>query len=198
MTGYYRYRGNQPERPEGAPLKQKITDQLIVEIAQQVYTARKAIGWSQEDLARHAKIRGDTVGRLERLDGYPSLPTLSKLADALGLDLRVALVPKNAPGARDRINRSIQQNRRAGERLGGLPATFTVRQAADFLNVTNSHVWLLLQEDKLPFHIHAGELLIYQEDAIRWKAADRKRRKDTADEVTRLGQELENNHAQDA
>lgn len=48
---------------------------------------RKGRGYTQEVLAERARLAADTIRRLERAEFSPSLDTLRKVADGLGIDL---------------------------------------------------------------------------------------------------------------
>lgn len=53
-----------------------------------IHDARVERGWTQEVLAKHAGVSRPTVARVERGDDV-STATLAKVADALGLKLRL-------------------------------------------------------------------------------------------------------------
>lgn len=52
---------------------------------------RETHGWSQEKLAEHADLNRSYLGEIERGDAVPSLATIAKLAQALGLHLSTLL-----------------------------------------------------------------------------------------------------------
>ncbi len=54
-------------------------------VSQQVRTLRTGAGLSQEQLAVKAGLSSATVGRIEAATHTPSLATLAKLAEALGV-----------------------------------------------------------------------------------------------------------------
>jgi transcriptional regulator with XRE-family HTH domain len=58
-----------------------------VEIATLVRTAREARGWSQTDLAERSGVSHSGISALEKGKGAPTMTTLRKLADALGVDV---------------------------------------------------------------------------------------------------------------
>lgn len=62
-----------------------------------VSAARERLGWSREELGRRARVATRTISNVEA-GGAPTVATLTKIADALGLsdDERAALL---APGA---------------------------------------------------------------------------------------------------
>ncbi|MEX2141180.1 MAG: helix-turn-helix transcriptional regulator [Pirellulales bacterium] len=52
-------------------------------LGQKLIEKRRALGWSQAELARRAGVRTETVNRLEQGKHTPSLPTVDKLQRAL-------------------------------------------------------------------------------------------------------------------
>ncbi|MFF3014923.1 helix-turn-helix domain-containing protein [Streptomyces sp. NPDC057939] len=69
---------------------------LAYRIAQAVFDRRTELGWSQSQLAEAAGMRQPHVSRLEAARSLPSLDVLRRVAEALGTDLTVALVPREA------------------------------------------------------------------------------------------------------
>jgi len=62
---------------------------------------REGQGWSQERLAENADLNRSYLGEVERGDATPSLVTVAKLADALGMPPSVLLARCEEPlGAR--------------------------------------------------------------------------------------------------
>jgi transcriptional regulator with XRE-family HTH domain len=59
-----------------------------------IVQARHAAGWSQRELAQRAGVPQPVIARLEAGDNDPKLSTLTKLAHALGLELRYAPVDR--------------------------------------------------------------------------------------------------------
>jgi transcriptional regulator with XRE-family HTH domain len=68
-------------------------------IAKSVHSTRLAIGWSQEDLGRRAKLSSSMVGKVERAEGDLSLETTAAVLEALGVDVSLDL---RAPFLADR------------------------------------------------------------------------------------------------
>lgn len=85
---------------EGMPRKQDSDElgerDLAYRIAQAVYDRRTELGWSQRQLAEAAGMRQPHVSRLEAARSLPSLDVLRRVAEALGTDLTVCLVPREA------------------------------------------------------------------------------------------------------
>lgn len=54
-----------------------------VSLARKVIIGRRAAGWSQAELARHAGIRAETVNRIEKAKNTPDPRTFDKLTQAL-------------------------------------------------------------------------------------------------------------------
>jgi len=65
-----------------------ITARKIVDLLQ---AKRKQIGWSQERLAVEARVSSSCVRHLERGRSTPTLITLLKLSEAMGLSLATLL-----------------------------------------------------------------------------------------------------------
>ncbi|MFO6504500.1 helix-turn-helix transcriptional regulator [Corynebacterium freneyi] len=65
------------------------------DIAQRIREARHARRWSQNDLAEAAHVSRPSIARIEAGEDV-STATLSKVADALGLALRLATTEEQA------------------------------------------------------------------------------------------------------
>jgi uncharacterized protein len=65
-----------------------------MEVGSVLRDARILSGWSQRELARRAGVPLSTVGRIERDAVDPRVGTLAALADALGVDLQLVVVPR--------------------------------------------------------------------------------------------------------
>ena len=76
--------------------------QHTISIGERLRTARKERGFSQRELADRAGISTDMISRIERDDRGLSLPTMYKLADALGMD------PSRLLGKRERLEKGGQ------------------------------------------------------------------------------------------
>ncbi|MCY9786190.1 helix-turn-helix domain-containing protein [Nocardiopsis sp. EMB25] len=72
---------------------------LRFELAETVRLRREELGWSQSELGRRAGMPQSSVARFEHGGTQPTLPTLERLADALGLVLHVCM---ENPETRDR------------------------------------------------------------------------------------------------
>ncbi|MFD7309812.1 helix-turn-helix domain-containing protein [Promicromonospora sp. NPDC059942] len=64
---------------------------LAHELATLVYDARTAVGITQAELARRMGTHQSVIARLENGGGMPSIPTLDRLARALGMHLTIAV-----------------------------------------------------------------------------------------------------------
>lgn len=62
-----------------------------IELIEQVKERRKVLGVTQETLAELADIGLRTLKQFERGKGNPTLETLQKLCDALGLEIKVEI-----------------------------------------------------------------------------------------------------------
>jgi transcriptional regulator with XRE-family HTH domain len=83
------------------------------ELLEQLVSARKKAGLTQEDVAERMGTKAPAIARLEtgggRLKHSPSLSTLKRYALAVGCDLKITLEPKRKrPGLHDRKRRKPQ------------------------------------------------------------------------------------------
>jgi y4mF family transcriptional regulator len=67
---------------------------LVITIGESVRNRRKELGITQPHLAELAKVSTNTLYKLERGLGNPSLDVLNKLAEVLGMELKLE-VKKN-------------------------------------------------------------------------------------------------------
>ena len=64
------------------------------EAAQALVEARRRSGLTQQALAERSGIRQSVISRLERGNGNPSVRTLQRLAEGMGMRLELAFVPE--------------------------------------------------------------------------------------------------------
>ena len=64
-------------------------------IIQAILDARKASGLTQKDLADRTGIAQADISKLENGNANPSLKTLQRLADGMGMKLKLEFVPAN-------------------------------------------------------------------------------------------------------
>ncbi len=64
-------------------------------IIQAMLDARKASGLTQKDLAERTGIAQADISKLENGNANPSLRTLQRLADGMGMKLKLEFVPVN-------------------------------------------------------------------------------------------------------
>ncbi len=64
-------------------------------IIQAMLDARKASGLTQKDLAKRTGIAQADISKLENGNANPSLRTLQRLADGMGMKLKLEFVPAN-------------------------------------------------------------------------------------------------------
>ncbi|MER5440161.1 helix-turn-helix transcriptional regulator [Streptomyces sp. NPDC002790] len=69
---------------------------LSMALAQVVHDRRKALGLSQEELARRCGLTQGKVSRIEGSDTVPTLPLLAKLAKGLDASLNIAIDEEHA------------------------------------------------------------------------------------------------------
>jgi ribosome-binding protein aMBF1 (putative translation factor) len=87
-------------------LKRKLQDQIFrvaydaedkrIDLVLQIIKLRQQRGMTQADLAKAIGTRQANVSRLERFDSNLTVGTLEKVAQALGVNLHIDLVPKSA------------------------------------------------------------------------------------------------------
>lgn len=65
-------------------------------IIQAMLDARKASGLTQKDLAEKTGIAQGDISKLENGSANPSLRTLQRLADGMGMKLKIEFVPSTA------------------------------------------------------------------------------------------------------
>lgn len=70
---------------------------ITMDISHLVTSARHQAGLTQQQLAERAGTSQPAVARLERGEGNPSLATIERLLAAAGFDLRLELLPRQAP-----------------------------------------------------------------------------------------------------
>jgi ribosome-binding protein aMBF1 (putative translation factor) len=90
----------------GDYLKRKLQDQVFraaydaedkrIELVLQIIKLRQQRGMTQADLAKAIGTRQANVSRLERFDSNLTVGTLERVAQALGVNLQIDLVPKAA------------------------------------------------------------------------------------------------------
>ena len=66
-----------------------------VSIIQTILEARKTAGLTQKDLAERTGIAQADISKLENGSANPSLRTLQRLANGMGMKLKVEFVPAN-------------------------------------------------------------------------------------------------------
>ncbi len=93
MTNYKDFLNEQLQNEEF----KKEYDALEAEFAiiQAMLDARKASGLTQKDLAKRTGIAQADISKLENGNANPSLKTLQRLADGMGMKLKLEFVPAN-------------------------------------------------------------------------------------------------------
>jgi transcriptional regulator with XRE-family HTH domain len=66
---------------------------MQLDVATAVRDTRRAVGWSQEELARRCGLGQTTISMVERNDGNASLDTIGSVLDALGIRPELRLRP---------------------------------------------------------------------------------------------------------
>lgn len=75
------------ERSKLSMMRRKRSRDLLASVARNISTRRRALGITQEELAERAGLSTNYIARLEIAMNAPSLPALSRLADALQVDV---------------------------------------------------------------------------------------------------------------
>jgi len=68
---------------------------LVKQLGQIIKSRRNELGITQPHLAELAKVSTNTLYKLERGQGNPSLDVLNKLSEILGLELMLEVKKKN-------------------------------------------------------------------------------------------------------
>lgn len=94
MTNYKDFLNEQLQNEEF----KKEYDKLEAEFSliQAMLDARKAAGLTQKDLAERTGIAQADISKLENGNANPSLRTLQRLADGMGMKLKLEFVPINS------------------------------------------------------------------------------------------------------
>ena len=71
-----------------------MSDDLQQKIGQGIAKYRKAAGLTQEQLGAKLQVAHETVSRMERGVSMPSVMTLHRIADALGVEVQEFFVPE--------------------------------------------------------------------------------------------------------
>jgi Predicted transcriptional regulators len=72
-----------------------MADQYTERLGQRIRDQRKSVGWTQEELADHAKIDRSYIGGVERGERNLTFKVLCQICEALGCD--VATLTKDIP-----------------------------------------------------------------------------------------------------
>jgi transcriptional regulator with XRE-family HTH domain len=68
------------------------TIMLVKYLGETIKTRRKELGITQPHLAELAKVSTNTLYKLERGQGNPSLDVLNKLAEVLGMEIKLEVI----------------------------------------------------------------------------------------------------------
>jgi len=75
-----------------------IEDQLVMDILNKLQAERLKRGISQKNFARTIKMQQSQLAKLEQLDSLPTLKTLNRYANGLGLQVTLSVTPLVASG----------------------------------------------------------------------------------------------------
>jgi len=73
-------------------------DQLVMDALNKLQAERLKRGISQKDFARTIKMQQSQLAKLEQLDSLPTLKTLNRYANGLGLQVTLSVTPLVASG----------------------------------------------------------------------------------------------------
>jgi len=73
-------------------------DQLVMDVLNKLQAERLKRGISQKDFARTIKMQQSQLAKLEQLDSLPTLKTLNRYANGLGLQVTLSVTPLVASG----------------------------------------------------------------------------------------------------
>lgn len=79
---------------EGTAIAKKVTNPLL-EMAHSFTEVRDNVGLTQKQLAERTGIYQADISKIERGIGNPSIGTLQRLAEGMGMTLSIAFVPKD-------------------------------------------------------------------------------------------------------
>lgn len=125
-------------------------------MARSVKDGRRAIGWSQQELARRARVSRPMVGRVERATVSPSFEVAARLFGALGIEAELVV---RVPFLMDRQRQRDPAHARCAayvqRRLE--KASWIVRREVEVVQ-GRSHGWI----DLLAFEPRSGTLLVIE------------------------------------
>jgi transcriptional regulator with XRE-family HTH domain len=80
-------------RDDPAVTAARVEIRYAIAFAQALYDRRTALGLSQTEVARRARMSQPQISRIEGGDTVPTLPLLERLAAALDSELEIHVVP---------------------------------------------------------------------------------------------------------
>ena len=96
-------------------MKRQRSDELLIAVARNISARRKAAGLTQEELAEHAGLSPNYVARLEIGMNAPSLQALSRLAEALHVDVGALVTMGRTFSHDDRVQAVAKELERLNE-----------------------------------------------------------------------------------
>ena len=91
MTNYDKYLEEQMNDPEFRKEWEALQPEFA--IVQAIIDARKSTGMTQKELAEKTGITQADISRLERGSANPSIKTLQRLAEGMGMTLKLEFIP---------------------------------------------------------------------------------------------------------
>lgn len=80
---------------DGVEIRKENTDPIL-ELASKFTEARNKSGLTQKQLSENVGIYQSDISKIERGIGNPSITTLQRLADGMGMNIKIDFVPKEA------------------------------------------------------------------------------------------------------
>lgn len=80
---------------EGVEIRKENTNPIL-ELASKFTEARNKSGLTQKQLSENVGIYQSDISKIERGIGNPSITTLQRLADGMGMNIKIDFVPKEA------------------------------------------------------------------------------------------------------
>lgn len=97
-------------------MKRQRSKELLAAVAKNIGNRRRALGITQEELAERAGLSTNYIARLEITMNAPSLPALSRLAEALQVDVGALVTMGRTFTHTDRVEAVAKELERLNER----------------------------------------------------------------------------------
>lgn len=78
-------------------------------VGRRVRLIRRRVGLTQAQLAEQAELSNNFIGLIERGEGHPTLQTIQRIAEALGVKLSELFVEEDAPKSTEQILKELER-----------------------------------------------------------------------------------------